>query len=78
MRGMYVASIRLENEWNAQNAISSLALRPSARRNLITRVLSIGHVKLKQSTTLEQNVWTFDRRRPHSSSLPNVWLLLVM
>ena len=22
MRGMYVASIRLENEWNAQNAIA--------------------------------------------------------
>ena len=69
MRGMYVASIRLDFLWNAQNAISSLALRPSTRRNLITRVLSIGHLKLKQSTTLEQNVWTFDRCRPHSLTL---------
>ena len=56
MRRMYVASIRTstKNEWNARNAVWSRASRPSAPRNLITRVLTICHVKLTQSTAMEQ------------------------
>ena len=42
-----------KNEWNAQNAIWSRAFRPFTPRNLITRVLTICHVKLTQSTAME-------------------------
>ena len=43
-----------KNKWNAHNAIWSLAIGPSITRNLITRVLTIYHVKLAQSTAFEQ------------------------
>ena len=57
MRRMYVASIRLDltkNERNAQNALWSRADRPSTPLTLTTSVLTICHVKLTQSTALEQ------------------------
>ena len=57
MRRMYVASIRLhltKNERNAQNAIWSRTDRPYTALTLITSVLTICHVKLTQSTALEQ------------------------
>ena len=47
---------------------------PSITRNLITRVLTICHVKLTQSTALEQK--RFDLRSL-SPALRNLWLLLV-
>ena len=78
MRRMYVASIRLDftkNVWNAQNAIWSHAFGPSIALNLITRVLTICHVKLTQSTTMEQkrfDLWSL------SPALRNLWLLLVI
>ena len=57
MRRIYVASIRLDltkNERNAQNALGSRADRPSTPLTLTTSVLTICHVKLTQSTALEQ------------------------
>ena len=56
MRRIYVCSIRLDfhqdtkNDWNVHNAT----------RNLITCVLTTSHVKLNQSTALEQK--RFDLR----------------
>ena len=47
---------------------------PSTTCNLITRVLTICHVKLTQSTALEQK--RFDLRSL-SPALRNLWLLLV-
>ena len=61
-----------KNEWNEQNAIWSRAFGPSITRNLITLVLTISHVKLKQSTV----ILTFDRQV--SLALRNLWLLLVV
>ena len=75
MRCMCVASIRwtsTKNEWNTQNA-KSRAFGPSITRNLITRFLTICHVKLTQSTALEQK--RFDLRSL-SPTLRNLWLLL--
>ena len=46
----------------------------SSPRNLNTRVLTICHVKLSQSTALEQKRLDF---RSLSPTLPNLWLLLV-
>ena len=56
---------------DAQNAIRSRAFGLSITRNLITRVLTICHVKLPQSTTMAQK--RFD---PPSLSpaLRNFWL----
>ena len=61
-----------KNEWNAQNTLWSCAFGPSITRNLITRVLTICHVKRTQSTALEQNL------RSLSPALHNLWLLLVI
>ena len=73
MRRMYVASMSsAKNEWNTQNAIWS---RASITRNLITRVLTICHVKLTQSTSLEQK--RFDLRSL-SPALRTLWLLLAL
>ena len=78
MRRMYEASIRLDftkNVWNSQNAIWSHAFEPSITRNLITRVLTICHVKLTQRTTIVQkrfDLWSL------SPALRNLWLLLVI
>ena len=58
---------------NAQNAIWSRAFRFSITRNLITRVLTICHVKLAQSTTMEQK--RFDLQSL-SSALCDLYLLL--
>ena len=57
MRRMYVARIRLDfhGEW-----------MESTERNLIMRVLTNCHMKLTQSTAIDQSVLTFDRCRPHS------------
>ena len=49
-----------KNEWNVQKAIRSRAFGLSIPRYLITRVLTICHVKLMQSTTMEQK--RFDLR----------------
>ena len=48
---------------------------PSITRNRLTRVLTICHVKLTQSTSLEQK--RFDLRSL-SPALRNLWLLLVL
>ena len=47
MRRMYIARTCLDfhlNEWNAQNALWSCALRPSVTHNLVTCVLTICHM----------------------------------
>ena len=57
MLAKYVASFAwtsTKNEWNAENTICSRAFVPSIARYRITRVLTIYHVKLKQSTAIEQ------------------------
>ena len=55
------------NEWNEQNPIWSSVSRPSTTRSLISRDLTICHVKFTQSTALEQKGFDqFDRCRPHS------------
>ena len=57
MRRIDVSSIRLDltkNERNAQNALWSRADRPSIPLTPTTSVLTICHVKLTQSTALEQ------------------------
>ena len=56
MRRMYVASIRLDfhGEW-----------MDYTERNLIVRVLTDCHMKLTQSTAIDQSVLTFDRCRLH-------------
>ena len=64
-----------KNECNAQNAIWSRAFGPSITRNLITRFLTICHVKRSQRTALEQK--RFDLRSL-SPALRNLWLLLVI
>ena len=61
-----------KNEWNAQNAIWSRASGPSITRSPITLVLTICHVKRKQST-FEQK--PFDLRSL-SPALLNLWLSL--
>ena len=62
-----------KNEWNAQNAIWSPAFGLSNPRNLITRVLTLCHVKLTQSTLLEQKRFNLRSLLP---ALRNLWLLL--
>ena len=56
MRRMYVAGFRLDfhGEW-----------MDCTERNLIMRVLTDCHMKLTQSTAIDQSVLTFDRCRPH-------------
>ena len=54
---IYVASIRVDftkNKWNAHNTFWLHAFRPLTTCNLIMHVLTICHVKLMQSTVLEQ------------------------
>ena len=63
-----------KNVWNAQNPLLSPAFGRSIICNLITRVLTICHVKLTQSTVLELK--RFDLRSLPSALL-NHWLLLV-
>ena len=60
------------NEWNAQNAIWSLKFGISVIRNLISRVLTIHHVKLAHS--VEQKRFDLPLLTP---LLRNLWLLLV-
>ena len=61
------------NVWNAQNALWSRAFGPSITRNLITRVLTICHVKRTRNPAPEQK--RFDL--PSLSPAHNLWLLLV-
>ena len=68
MRRMYVASIRLDFP------IWSRAFQTSIPRYLITRVLTIWHVKPTQSPALVQK--RFDVRSL-SPAVHNLWLLLV-
>ena len=63
-----------KNERNTQNAIWSRVDRPSTPRTLITNVLTICHVKLTQSTALEQKRLDL---RSLSSALSNLYYLLV-
>ena len=63
-----------KNVWNAQNPLLSPTFGRSITCNLITRVLTICHVKLTQSTVLELK--RFDLRSL-SPALLNHWLLLV-
>ena len=73
MLAKYVASFAwtsTKNEWNAENTICSRAFGPSIARYRTTHVLTIYHVKLKQSTAIEQK--HFDRRSL-SPALPNLW-----
>ena len=72
MRRMYVASIRKER--NVPNAIWSCTFLSSTPCNLITRVLTICHLKLTQITALEQKRLDL---RSLSPVLRNLWLLLV-
>ena len=77
MLSKYVASFAwtsTRNIWNAENTIWSRAFGPSIVRYLITRVLTIYHVKLKQSTAIEEKYFDL---RSLSPALPNLWLLLV-
>jgi len=79
MRCMYVASIRLNfhyKEWVEWTKCNNLIMcfLTFYLCNLITCVLIICHVKLTQSTALEQK--RFDLRS-FSPTLPNFWLLLV-
>ena len=79
IRRMNVASIHLDftkKEWNAQNTISSGTLILDHLSLVIwSRVSTICHVKVTQSTAMEQKC--FDLR-----SMPlahrNLWLLLVI
>ena len=66
--------INPKNEWNARNALWSRAFGLSITRNLITRVLTICHVKLTQITTMKEK--RFDIRSL-SPAIRNFRLLLV-
>ena len=48
---------------------------PSTSCNLITRVLTVCHVKLTQNTALQQKCFDLQSLSP---ALPNLWLLLVI
>ena len=63
-----------KNVWNAKNALWSRAFGLSITRKLITRLLTICHVKLSQSTALEQKRFEL---RLLSPAFHNLWLLLV-
>ena len=65
---------RLGFHWNAQNAIWSRVFGPFVTRILITRVLTIHHVKVTQSTGIKQ---THFYLRSLSPAIPNFRLLLV-
>jgi len=65
MRRVYVASIRLDFHYECMEC---------TERTLITRVLTICHVKLAQSSALEQKRFNF---RSLSPALRNLWLLQV-
>ena len=62
---MYVASISLDFRYEWMEC---------TEHNLITRVLTFYHVKLAQSTALEQKHFGL---QPLSPALHNLWLLLV-
>ena len=74
---LYVASSPLDfhlegMEYTKRNVITHVTFYPL---NLITRVLTICHMKLTQSTVLEQkrlNLWSL------SPPLPILWLLLFL
>ena len=63
-----------KNEWNSSKAICDHARSDLGTCNVITRVLIIYHVKVTQSTAIEQK--RFDLRSL-SPMLHNLWLLLV-
>ena len=69
-----VAWTSTKNEWNAQSAIWWRAFGPSITRNMITRVLTICHVKLYAKHRVEQKRVLL---RSLSPALHNLWLLLV-
>ena len=62
------------NQIHRTQLLWSRAFWPSTPRNLITRVSTIFHVKLAQSTALEQKRLDL---RSLSPALPILWLLLV-
>ena len=53
----------------------SCVIWPSTSCNLITRVLTVCHVKLTQNTALQQKCFDLQLLSP---ALPNLWLLLVI
>ena len=53
----------------------SFVIWPSTSCNLITRVLTVYHVKLTQNTALQQKCFDLQSLSP---ALPNLWLLLVI
>ena len=53
----------------------SCVIWPSTSCNLITRVLTVCHVKLTQNTALQQKCFHLQSLSP---ALPNLWLLLVI
>ena len=62
-----------KNEWNAQSVIWSRSFGRSITCNLMTRVLTICHVKLTQSTDMKQKRFELRLLLP---ALRNLWLLL--
>ena len=64
-----------KNVWNAQNPIWSCAFELSITSNLITHILTTCHVKLTQSTALEQKRFDVLSLSP---ALDNLWLLLIL
>ena len=77
MRRTYVASFGLPLRMNGMHRtqFDHTHLDLSTTRNLITRVLTICHVKLMQSTALEQKRFDLLSLSP---TLHNLWLLLVL
>ena len=70
----FVWTSTIKNEWNSSKAICDHARSDLGTCNVITRVLIIYHVKVTQSTAIEQK--RFDLRSL-SPILRNLWLLLV-